>query len=306
MIAALLERFKRRQVGLAHTHLVGHFLARGLAPERFGERTAYRGKLFGAATDLAHVAFVIHDHDVANNPYLMAMRLVILERDRGDDARLARIGDVDDRRAEMFRIGNVPDKRMRAAHRDLSTAGEIEMTQTADVAGEAGSRSVNRVHAPFSRATPKSCGSPVDRGIVSSRLHELNRDAAECAKVGMQRIALIREHHARERARQNEMTGLERNSMAGELIGKPSHAERGMAEYAGRNPGLLDLGILVHDATDPAQVDVKRLNRPTANDDSGRRAIIGDGIENPARVLQARVDYLDRGHDVFGRTQHLG
>src|SRR6266853_1622859 len=143
-------------------------------------------------------------------------------------------------------------------------------------------------------------------GIEPRPLYELHRDAAECSKVGMQRIALIREYHARERTRQNEMTGLERNSMAGELIGKPSHAERGMAEHAGRNPGLLDLGILVHDAADPAQVDVKRLNRPTANDDSGCRAIIGDGIENPARILQARVDYLDRGYDVFGRTQHLG
>jgi hypothetical protein len=56
------------------------------------------------------------------------MRLVILERDRGDDARLTRIGDIDNRRAQMIGIGNVTHEGMRAAHRNLPPAGEIEMT----------------------------------------------------------------------------------------------------------------------------------------------------------------------------------
>src|SRR5213080_1297824 len=91
------------------------------------------------------------------------------------------------------------------------------------------------------------------------------------------------------------MTGLERNPMAGELIGEPSHAERRVAKHTGRNPSLLDLGILVHDAADPTQVDIERLHRPAADDDAGRRAIIGHRIENLARVLQTRIDDLDRG-----------
>src|SRR5262249_39669925 len=62
--------------------------------------------------------------------------VVIVERDGGDDARPARIADIDDRGAEMMRIGNVPDIGMRAADRDLPRPGEIEMPQAADVAGE--------------------------------------------------------------------------------------------------------------------------------------------------------------------------
>ena len=84
--------------------------------------------MLGATADLAHIAFVIDDHDVADDAHLMAMRFIILERDRADDAWLARIGDVDDRRPEMLRIRNVPDERMGAAHRNLAAAGEIEMT----------------------------------------------------------------------------------------------------------------------------------------------------------------------------------
>src|SRR5262249_16831242 len=211
--------------------------------------------------------------------------------------------------------GNVADKRMRTVDRDLPAAGEVEMPQTADIAGKAGSRSVACIHTRNSDAggalVYPTGGSASERaveryGIEPRPLYELHRYAAECAEVSVQRVALIREHHARERARQHEMTGLERNPRAGELIGKPGHPERGVTKHAGRNAGLLDLGILVHDAADPAQIDVERLDRPAAHDDASRRSIVGHRVENSARVLQASVDDLDRGNDVFGGAQHLG
>ena len=93
--------------------------------------------------------------------------------------------------------------------------------------------------------------------------------------------------------------------MLAELVGEPGDAERRMAEHAGGDAGLLDLGILVHDAADPAQVDVHRTDRPAADHDAGRGAVVGDGVEDLARVLQARVDDLDRRHHVFGRAQHV-
>ena len=79
-----------------------------------------------------------------------------------------------------------------------------------------------------------------------------------------------------------------------------------MAEHAGGDAGLLDLGIAIHDAADPAQIDVERADRPAADRDAGGGAVVGDGVENLARVLQARVDDFDRRHDVFGGAQHLG
>src|SRR5262249_53735179 len=136
VIPALLERLEHRQVVLGHAHLRGDFLARGLALERLGQRAPRGRQLLGAAADLAHVALVVDDHDVARDAHLVAVRVVIVERDGGDDARLARIADIDDRGAEMMRIGNVPDIGMRAADRDLPRPGEIEMPQAADVAGE--------------------------------------------------------------------------------------------------------------------------------------------------------------------------
>ncbi len=52
-----------------------------------------------------------------------------------------------------------------------------------------------------------------------------------------------------------------------------------MAEHAGGQAGLLDFGIAVHDAADPAQVDIQRTDRAAAKRDAGGGAIVGDGVE---------------------------
>src|SRR5580704_200485 len=78
----------------------------------------------------------------------------------------------------------------------------------------------------------------------------------------MQRVAFFGEHHAGERAGEHEMTGLERNLVLAELVGEPGDAERGMAEHAGSDAGLFDLGVAIHNAADPAQIDLQRTDRP--------------------------------------------
>ncbi len=102
------------------------------------------------------------------------------------------------------------------------------------------------------------------------------------------------------------MADFQRHAVLAELVGEPSDAERGMAEHAGGDAGLLDLRIAIHDAADPAQIDIERPDRPAADDDAGRGAVVGDGVENLALVLQSRIDDLDRRHDIFGRAQHFG
>src|SRR3974390_449572 len=91
-------------------------------------------------------------------------------------------------------------------------------------------------------------------GRKEFQLDELNRNPAEIAEIGMQRIAFAREHHARERAGEHDMAGFERHAMGAELVGKPGDAERRMAEHARSDPGLLDLRVAVHHAADPAQI----------------------------------------------------
>src|SRR5436190_929829 len=102
------------------------------------------------------------------------------------------------------------------------------------------------------------------------------------------------------------MADFERDAMLTELVGEPSHAERRMAEDAGSNPGLLDLGVAVHDAAHPAQVDIERADWATADYDPSRGAVVGDRVDNLARVLQASVDDFDRRHDIFSGAQDLG
>src|SRR5215831_7053985 len=83
-------------------------------------------------------------------------------------------------------------------------------------------------------------------------LDELHRDSAQRAEVAVQRVALLREHHTGERAGEDQVAGLERHAALSEAVREPGHAERGMPEHAGGESGLLDLGIAIHDAADPA------------------------------------------------------
>ncbi len=78
-----------------------------------------------------------------------------------------------------------------------------------------------------------------------------------------------------------------------------------MAEHAGRQARLLDFGVAVHDAADPAQIDVQWSDRTAAERDAGRGAVVCDGVENLALILNAGVDDLDRRDDIFGGAQHV-
>src|ERR1700691_1832498 len=113
----------------------------------------------------------------------------------------------------------------------------------------------------------------------AARSNKLYGNAAELAKVGMQRIAFPGKHHARERGGENDMADIERHAVLAELVGEPRHAERGMAEHAGGDAGLLDLRVAIHDAADPAQVDLQRPDRPAADNDARRGAVGRHGVE---------------------------
>src|SRR6202042_1466851 len=122
--------------------------------------------------------------------------------------------------------------------------------------------------------------------------NKLQGDAAQRAEIGVQGVALLGVHHAGERAGENQMAGLERHAVGAELVGKPGDAERRMAEHAGGDAGLLDLGVAVHDAADPAQIDVHRPDRPAADDDAGGGAVVRHSVEYLAWILQPCIDDL--------------
>src|SRR4029077_17478790 len=132
----------------------------------------------------------------------------------------------------------------------------IESTMRAGLAASAKMRTAASVLSGVTISMPTSACS------LNGGSHELNGNTSERAEIGVQRIALFGKHHARERARQHQMAGLERDSVASQLVCKPRNPERRVAEHPGGDAGLLDLGILVHDAADPAQVEVERTDRP--------------------------------------------
>src|SRR5437899_2485554 len=60
--------------------------------------------------------------------------------------------------------------------------------------------------------------------------NKMHRDGTECAEVGVQGIAFLGMHDARERACQHEMAGFKRHTVRSELVGKPCNPQRWMAE----------------------------------------------------------------------------
>ena len=80
-----------------------------------------------------HVALVIHDHHVADDADLVAVRVRIVECDGCDHARIVRIGDVDDGGAEPVLVGDVPHIGVMARHRHLTGARHIEMREAANI-----------------------------------------------------------------------------------------------------------------------------------------------------------------------------
>ena len=90
-------------------------------------------KLLGAAPDRRHVALVIDDHYVADDTDLVAVRSRIVERDGRDHARIARIGDVDDRRAEQVLVRDVAHIGVVPGDRHLAGARHIQMREAADL-----------------------------------------------------------------------------------------------------------------------------------------------------------------------------
>src|SRR5262249_11102628 len=137
-------------------------------------------------------------------------------------------------------------------------------------------------------------------------LYKLNSESAERAEICVQRVTFLREYDTCERAGKNNMPGLKRVTMRPNLVGKPGDAERRVAQYSGSKTRLLDLRISVHDATNPAQIDVHRSNRAPAHRDTCRGTVVRDSVDDLALVLQARIDDLNCRDHIFGRAQNIG
>src|SRR5262249_52957094 len=153
-IRVCFERFERAQVVLGDTQFGGDFGAARCAVEFLRKGGAGAGKLLCAAPDLAHVALMVDHHDAVCDPHLVAVRGRIVDLDGCHNPGTTRIGDVDDRRAQPLRIGEMPDKGISVRQGDLAGAGKIEMSELPQVRGERGLPSFNDFH----RTQPTTTG----------------------------------------------------------------------------------------------------------------------------------------------------
>ena len=108
----------------------------GLAPKRVRELALDLRQVVGAAPHLGRVALVVDDHDVADDARLVTVRGRVVEREGRDHFWIARLRDVHDGGAKVALAGQMPDIGIIAHDTDLPRAGEIEMTEPANVAGE--------------------------------------------------------------------------------------------------------------------------------------------------------------------------
>ena len=153
-VRLLLGGLDLNDVGLGDVEPLRQFGAVRLAAKRLAQRAAHGGHLLGAPPDRRHVALVVDHHDVAGNAHFVAVRGEVADVDCRNHARIGRIGDVEDRGAEIVLIRNVSDKGILAGDGDLAGAGQIEMADAPHIAGERAVRAVNLVHFYLSIVAP--------------------------------------------------------------------------------------------------------------------------------------------------------
>ena len=125
--------FDGGEVRLADAHLSRCLGCGRRATELCSKLRPCRGQLLGAPSNPRHVAFVVDDHHVADDADLVAVRGRIIERDRRDNARMVRVGDVDDRGAELILVGDVTDVGVTARDRHLSGARHVKVREAANL-----------------------------------------------------------------------------------------------------------------------------------------------------------------------------
>ena len=129
-----LVLFDVDEVGFGQVELRQEFGARRIAAERLAQAAPDRRHILGAPTGRRRIALMVDHHNVAGDAHFVAVRREIADRNRGDQARVGRVGNVDDRGAEILLVRNVRDISGVARNGDLPRARQIEMAQAPHVA----------------------------------------------------------------------------------------------------------------------------------------------------------------------------
>ena len=119
--------FHGGDVGDGDAQFYCEFSMVGIATQLGLQLRAQLGQFVGLAADGGHVAFAVDDHQVTDDARLVAVRVRIFDENLRDDARILRIGDVEDAGAELLLVRDVADGAVAAFNIHLAGARQIEM-----------------------------------------------------------------------------------------------------------------------------------------------------------------------------------
>src|ERR1035437_1526045 len=130
-------------------------------------------------------------------------------------------------------------------------------------------------------------------------------DVAKRAVVDVEGVPATGRYRPGKRSGQDDLPWLQRYAVLRKTLGQPGNAIGRVIQHAGSDTGFFDYAIAVEQGGNPAQIDIHRLDRPTAHDDAGIGGVVGNGVHHFARALAVRVNPLRTGIDQFQRRNHV-
>ncbi len=133
-IAARMALAQIGEILLGNADRRGDLGIRRRPPERLRQLRGGAVELLALAVEMPAMTLDIGDHQIARHPHLVGVRVMIHRRDLRDDARIGGIADIDDGGAVRRR--HVADIGIAVLDDHLAAAGNVEMPDAADIAGE--------------------------------------------------------------------------------------------------------------------------------------------------------------------------
>src|SRR5215469_7241215 len=128
----------------------------------------------------------------------------------------------------------------------------------------------------------------------------------------MEGVAGSRGNGSGERAGHHQFAGIETLAKRSEPIGEPGDAVGRVVQHGRGDAGFLQYAVSIAERTDPAQVDVERAYRATANYQCRVGRVVRDGVDHAPRrpglgivASGAQIHDLQRGNYILGRIENL-
>src|SRR5579864_9199501 len=123
--------------------------------------------------------------------------------------------------------------------------------------------------------------------------NEIQTNAAQRTVVDVEGVARSCRDRAREGAAQNYVVRVQDFVVWRDLVREPCNARRGMIQHRGGEAAFFHGAVLVKQCANPAEVDVQRTYRSSAQYDAGIRREVRDRVVDLAWRPRLAVELFD-------------